>query len=217
MTTRSAGPGRFESPLRPVEMFVITVAPEYDDDKKEWKVKAIPVRNIWGVVSTGGEWVGGGHRSDESVKHRWRRENEDRVSTLWLPEWWRKATPSEEEAMESPPPLWVGDRIYASAIDETRHVTTNYRDRAVGLCLKEDHQGRGVETEVYAGIWNLGTQTWDYTCTTENTFKMIDWRNGVPYPDAGATALGQWRVSTDNGAILEPLEMDCASPGACCT
>ena len=211
---RSADRSRLEPILRPLELYALTGAPEYDDEVKEWKVTGRPVRTIWGFVSGGdGEWIGGGHRVD-GTKRRWRQESEREDTTIWLPDWWRKA--NSERALEAPPPLWVGERVYVADIDGILHVTTNYADRLVGFCLAENHPGKGVEMDVYAGILNVGDQKWEYACTSANTFKAIHWRFGTPEPEAGATGLGQWRESTDNGAILEIVVGDCSSPGPCC-
>lgn len=216
---RSAPRDRNEPPLRLVELWELTVAPEYDEDVKEWKVVGIPVRSIWGSVSGSGEWMGGGHRGEEGVERRWRKEADERISTLWLPDWWREpddVPATEQHALKAPPPLWVGERVYATWIDGYRCLFPSYKAKAVGFCLAEDHPGKGTEFDVYAGIWNIADQEWEYECTTDNKFKCIDWRYGVPYPDEGATGLGQWNESTDNGAILEPLPLDCESPGPCC-
>jgi hypothetical protein len=214
MSERRTEVGRTEPPLRPVELFSLTAAPEVDDEVKEWKVTALPVRTTWGFVSGDGSWSGGGHRSDGMTKRRWRKENTERETTLWLPDWWRK--PNSERAFEAPPPLWEGERVYVAEVDGYLHVITNYKDRLVGFCLAEDHQLRGNETDVWVGTWSIANHAWTYDCTTTFTLQMIDWRYGVPYPDAGATGLGQWRESTDNGAILEVVALDCDSPGSCC-
>ena len=214
MIERRVHEGRTESLMRPVELFALTAAPEFDDEVEEWKVTALPARTLWGMVSGDETWVGGGHRTEGMVKRRWRKENEERETTLWLPDWWRK--PESERALKAPPPLYEGERVYVGEADNYLHVTTNYKDRIVGFCLAEDHPGRGVEMDVYAGIWSIDAQGWEYECTTDNTFKAIHWRYGTPEPAAGATGLGQWRESTDNGAIIEIIVGDCSSLGPCC-
>ncbi len=215
---RSATDGRNDPLQRPIELFTLTAAPEYDEDVTEWKVTAVPVRTQWGAVSGGGDWVGGGHRGQSLVKRRWRQENEERESTLWLPDWWRKPFGGGlgEQAMESPPPLWEGERVYVAWIDGYLHVISEYRCKTVGFCLAVDHPGKNTEMDVYAGIFNIGTQIWEYECTEANTFKAIHHRTGTPEPLAGATGLGEWRESTDNGAIIEIIVGDCVSPGPCC-
>ena len=141
----------------------------------------------------------------------WQNYNTDGQTTLWLPAWWRK--PNSERALEAPPPLWDGERVYVKEIDGFLHVDTNYKDRLVGFCLAENHPGKGIEFGVYAGTWSIGGHSWAYDTGTE--YQCIDWRFGAPFPDAGATGLGQWRESTDEGAILEVVALDCDSPGAC--
>ena len=210
--SRTASMGREPLPVAPLELYEITEAPMYDDDRAEWKVVAVPVRANWGFVSGGGEWVGGGHRTDGMSKLRWRREDDDWENDLWLPDWWRD--PLKQEAFKAPPPVWVGERLYAANIDGYLHLQGSYKDREVGFVLKEAHQGRGNETDVYCGIWNIADQEWEYGCTPVKA--MIHWRFGTPEPAAGATGLGVWRESTDNGAILEVVVGDCDSvPVAC--
>ncbi len=213
---RSATDGRNDPPQRPVELFTLTDAPEYDDEVKEWKVTAVPVRMGWGSVSGGGDWMGGGHRGEGGVKRRWRQENDERESTLWLPDWWRKSAASglDQQAMESPPPLWQGERVYVAWVDGYLHVISEYASKTVGFTLKVDHPGTGEEMDVYPGIWNIGTQEWEPDC--DKTFKAIHWRNGTPEPLKGATGLGEWRESTANGAIIGIIVGDCVSPGEAC-
>ena len=84
MSDRSAFKGREPLPISPLELYEITEAPTYDDDRTEWKVTGVPVRGKWGIVSGGGGWVGGGHRPD-GAKYRWRKEDDDWTNTIWLP------------------------------------------------------------------------------------------------------------------------------------
>jgi len=84
----------------------------------------------------------------------------------------------------------------------------------VELCLAEDHPGRGTAFNAYEGVWNPATDGWDYTCG--DTVKAIDWRYGVPYPDAGTRGLFTPRISTTYKTIYECVSMDCESPGDCC-
>lgn len=84
-----------------------------------------------------------------------------------------------------------------------------------GGCLDENHPGRGVSFDIHLGTWNSATTTpmWEYDLTT--TVKAIDWRFGVPYPDAGATGLFEQRPSDEYGTIFETVSLDCSTPGEC--
>jgi hypothetical protein len=204
----ATGHGRNEPVLRPVELYQLSGAPELDEDAAEWKVSGIAVRMLWGLVSGSG-WVGGGHRSEGMVERRWRKKDSGYESTLWLPDWWRKAGDSQE-ALEAPPPLYSGERVYVATIDSTLHVVTNYKDRLVGFCLAEDHQGYKAETDVYVGTWD-GSE-WSYECGSDKIYTMVDNRYGMPYPDEGSTGLGQWRENS----VIELVSLDCDTPGSCC-
>jgi len=82
-----------------------------------------------------------------------------------------------------------------------------------GGCLAENHPGRGAPFDLYLGEWYPAINGWDYD--TSATVKAIDWRYGVPYPDAGATGLFKARASDAYGTIWEVVALDCSSPGAC--
>lgn len=82
----------------------------------------------------------------------------------------------------------------------------------VGGCLDEDHPGRGTAFDMHLGTWNPSTDSWDYAA---GTVTAIDWRYGVPYPDAGATGLFTKRLSDTYGVIYETVALDCDTPGEC--
>jgi hypothetical protein len=82
-----------------------------------------------------------------------------------------------------------------------------------GACLAEQHPGRGVPFDATLGVWNPATDGWDYIGAT---IKCIDWRYGVPYPEAGATGLFTQRPSATYGTIWECVSLDCSSPGEPC-
>ena len=86
-------------------------------------------------------------------------------------------------------------------------------NQLIGFCLAEDHPGRGSSFNVYMGTWDSDDNEWVYDTSTE--LKAIDWRYGVPYPDAGATGLFTPRTSREYGVIWEVVALDCDSPGAC--
>lgn len=85
-----------------------------------------------------------------------------------------------------------------------------------GICLAQNHPGKGVLFNVYIGVRNKDTNEWDYY--ESPTFKCIDWRHGVPYPGPGSTGLAEWRWSNSVGypyKILEVVALDCETPGPC--
>lgn len=84
---------------------------------------------------------------------------------------------------------------------------------SVGGCLAENHPGRGLPFNIHLGIWMPSAHRWLYDETS--TVKAIDWRHGVPTPDAGSTGLFEARASDSYGAIWEVLDLDCSTPGAC--
>lgn len=124
--TRSGEYGRIEPLLRPVELFVLNDDPVYDTDATEWKVTAIPVRSIWGLASSG-TWVGGGHRGELRVKRRWRQESGGET-TLWMPDWWRIS--GSQSALNDPPNLFSGERVYAAEVDGNRCVMGDYKGKS---------------------------------------------------------------------------------------
>lgn len=83
----------------------------------------------------------------------------------------------------------------------------------VGGCLAEGHPGKGEPFDIYLGTWSSSSDGYSYD--TGTTVKAIDWRYGVPYPDAGATGLFQARPSDAHGIIYDTVSLDCLSPGAC--
>jgi hypothetical protein len=85
-----------------------------------------------------------------------------------------------------------------------------------GICLNENHPGRGVLFDVHIGVRNKSDNGWDYYQTP--LFKCIDWRFGVPFPNAGATGLAEWRWSNSvvyPNKILEVVSLDCDTIGPC--
>lgn len=83
----------------------------------------------------------------------------------------------------------------------------------IGGCLAENHPGRGEEFDIYLGSWDSSAQKWIYD--EETAYKSIDWRYGVPYPEAGSTGLFEARASDANGVIYEVVALDCETPGSC--
>lgn len=86
--------------------------------------------------------------------------------------------------------------------------------------LAEDHPGCGSTFAVWiAPVWNPGANQWNLTsCDSgdeNDQFTAIDLREGMPLPEKYATGIFAPRVSTSHGIILEALEIDCTSPGAC--
>lgn len=92
-------------------------------------------------------------------------------------------------------------------------IVSGHSDEPRGGCLAEDHPGRGTPFDLHLGTWDPAEDKWVYD--TENTVAAIDWRYGVPYPDAGATGLFARRVSDVHGEIWETVALDCESPGEC--
>jgi hypothetical protein len=94
-------------------------------------------------------------------------------------------------------------------------VSLNAASGLKGGCLDENHPGRGVVFHIHLGTWDSvgASPHWNYDLTT--TVHAIDWRYGVPYPDAGATGLFEARSSDTYGTIYETVALDCSSPGAC--
>ena len=82
-----------------------------------------------------------------------------------------------------------------------------------GACLSENHPGRGTPFTITLGIWDSADNEWKYTGSGA---MAIDWRYGVPYPEAGATGLFMPQPSDDYGTIWEVVSLDCTSPGEPC-
>jgi hypothetical protein len=93
-------------------------------------------------------------------------------------------------------------------------IITLGRGGTTGGCLAEAHPGRGTAFNIRLGVWTSATNKWTYAASG-TTVKAIDWRYGVPYPDAGATGLFDSRRSDTYGTIWECVALDCTSPGAC--
>lgn len=106
-----------------------------------------------------------------------------------------------------------GDVYQVTSLLKSGHRWTAQRS-LTGGCLAENHPGRGTAFSVYLGIWDPDYDAWSYD-TAKETVKAIDWRYGVPYPDAGATGLFEPRGSTYYGTIWECVALDCESPGEC--
>lgn len=115
--------------------------------------------------------------------------------------------------------LWEGYKGYLIVGDYdsgtgTMRVVKCCMDDLIGGCLYDDHPGRGTAFNIYLGAWNPATDSWVYDCTTTAT--AIDWRYGVPYPDAGATGLFKCRKSDTYGTIWEVVALDCEAPDESC-
>ena len=82
-----------------------------------------------------------------------------------------------------------------------------------GGCLAENHKGRGVKFNIHLGTWDTATDKWIYEAV--DTVAAIDWRYGVPYPNAGCTGLFEARPSDTYGTIWETVALDCEDPGDC--
>jgi hypothetical protein len=85
-----------------------------------------------------------------------------------------------------------------------------------GGCLAQNHPGRGIAFDIRLGVWDSAQDKWIYA-EAGTTVKAIDWRYGVPYPDAGATGLFESRSSDTYVTLYETVALDCSSPGACGT
>lgn len=108
-----------------------------------------------------------------------------------------------EEPEEVPAEVWAVVRV-----------SNWHRVEALrGACLAENHPGRGLEFEIHLGEWDPDDHRWVYD--TENAAVAIDWRYGVPYPDAGTQGLFAPHDSTEHGTIWEVVDLDCESPGEC--
>lgn len=86
--------------------------------------------------------------------------------------------------------------------------------RLVEMCLAENHPGRNTVFEVYMGVWSEANDTWEYPDEV-TTYKAIDRRYDVPYPDAGSKGLFTPRKSDTHGVIYENVSLDCSTPGTC--
>ena len=81
------------------------------------------------------------------------------------------------------------------------------------ICLSENHPGAGVKFEAKLAHWDATLEKWCYDSAP--TVKGIDFREGVPYPDAGARGMATARQSDTEGTLWELDNLDCVSPGAC--
>jgi len=84
----------------------------------------------------------------------------------------------------------------------------------VGGKIYGAHPGRGIVFDLRLGTWNENGNDWDYE--EDPSAVGIDWRYGVPYPDAvapaGATGLFQARRSWEHSVIYECVSLDCEAP-----
>jgi len=99
-----------------------------------------------------------------------------------------------------------------SELFRSGHRYVNLGPQLTGGCLQQDHPGRGTPFHITLGEWQSDDYSWDYT---GETVYAVDWRYGVPYPDAGATGLFTPRGSDDYVTIWEVVALDCSSPGEC--
>lgn len=86
-------------------------------------------------------------------------------------------------------------------------------DGLIGGCLAENHPGRGEPFLIHLGVWSSALNRWVYD--EQTTVRAIDWRYGVPFPDAGSTGLFEARPSDLYGTVWEAVSLDCSSPGSC--
>lgn len=98
-------------------------------------------------------------------------------------------------------------------VDGTRYYAIIGTNGLVEMCLAENHPGRGVVFDVYMGTWSPDNNKWEYD--ELSTHKAIDWRYGMPYPDAGGKGLFHPQTSTTHGVIYDCVSLDCDSPGTC--
>lgn len=158
-------------------------------------------------------------------------ESSDEVDGRYLAKiiWWShsllkwEATETKEWVVDARgllfPIMGVGERFNAY-FDELRGGFVPLGPTFLqGICLAENHPGRGTLFDVNIGYRDKADDSWVYY---DSLFSCIDWRFGVPYPEAGATGLANWRWS-DNAEvgftdrILEVVALDCDTPGACTT
>ena len=112
-----------------------------------------------------------------------------------------------------PRPIPPGE-ILAAVRNRSHDWVMQIDDPMTGGCLAGDHPGRGTAFDIHLGVWIAASTSWIYLY---DTVKAIDWRYGVPYPDAGATGLFVPRRDETNGTIWECVSLDCESPESCNT
>lgn len=109
--------------------------------------------------------------------------------------------------------LAVGDRVIAFW-DAHRSMlvpimVSGSDSSLLGIRLIEDHPGKGILMWITLGRWSPAGHGWIYD---QGSYRAVDWRHGVPYPEAGATGLAVWRASNQYDRILEIVALDCESP-----
>jgi len=199
----------------------------YDDDRREWKTRAVPFRCRWGNLDEDGHWDGPGvpYDPDNETAQRWRQEGIRRRSWLWLPSWYR-GEPDEEgweddpnlqagnEAFEGDPDLSAGDLVYATRIDNELHILEvpytvwafELKDALPLLNAEEDNQ----PVDAYKRDWDASAHGgWGgFVKNTSCIFKVADWRKVGYYGDAGANGAAEIR-HCDNGVIGVVCDLGC--------
>lgn len=90
----------------------------------------------------------------------------------------------------------------------------------VECCLAEDHPGYGVVFTVKLMVWDADNNGHKPDPNDTDTHYAIDWRYGMPYPDAGARGLFVKRRGTCNSVkvdMYEVVSLDCEPPEIDCT
>ena len=92
-------------------------------------------------------------------------------------------------------------------------------DRLIECCLAEDHPGYGIVFTVRMMIWDIDNNGHKPNSANTDTYYAIDWRYGMPYPNAGARGLFVKRTGLYDGAyvdLYEVVSLDCESPPISC-
>ncbi len=208
--SRSAEIGRVKSQARQMELWVLTGAFEYDDDRREWKADANPFRPGYSSVDSDGHHTGDGTPIDGG-KRRWRTKDV-RASKVWLPSWYRTAT--DLEGFEANPDLSIGDLVYTARIDGALHVLEvpytvwafELKDDLPILNGGEDNH----PVDAYKRDWSASAHDgWGgFSTNTDTVFKVADWRkvgyNGLD----GANGAAEIR-HCDNGVIGVICDLEC--------
>lgn len=93
-------------------------------------------------------------------------------------------------------------------------------DVMVECCLAEDHPGYGVVFTVKVMVWDPDNNGHKPDPDDTDTHYAIDWRYGMPYPDAGTRGLFVKRKGYCSGAYVDMYEvvsLDCEKPEIDCT
>jgi hypothetical protein len=99
-------------------------------------------------------------------------------------------------------------------------VLTSTGESLVECCLAEDHPGYGVVFTVKLMVWDSDNNGHKPDPDDTETHYAIDWRYGMPYPDAGARGLFVKRrgyCGTDYVDMYEVVSLDCTKPTIACT